>query len=79
MMRNSGDGLYDQVRYKLECTATCTYASLRVEILELETTEIELYMNNKGTGPCTITLLFCAVGAGAQMYTENAGFCNMFK
>ena len=79
MMRNPGVGLYDQVRYKLECTATCTYASLRVEILDKETTEIELYMNNKGAGPCTITLILCAVEAGAQMYTENAGFRNMFK
>ena len=68
MMRNSGIGLYDQVRYKLGCTATCTYASLRVEILDKETTEIELYMNNKGAGPCKITLLLCAVEAGAQIY-----------
>ena len=36
-------------------------------------------MNNKGAGPCTITLLLCAVEEGAQMYTENAGVRNMFK
>ena len=40
---------------------------------------LSIYMNNKSAGLCTITLLLCAVEAGAQMYTENAGVRNMFK